>query len=217
MVDIHTQEQQLKELLQKRLAELPVAVQNAIKSVDVPTRLQTLSKTHQLHVDQWQILENEVMLTILGFQPADELAGNIQKQVGLPADIVQTLTDDIGRVIFNPIREELERELGHPQAKEEELSDMEKMQQEALSAVSSEERGTSATQVATPEVSRVPLDTSEAPKPPAPTPAPTPGTPPAPPPTEKAVRAPASGAYVPGETSAARADVHDDPYRVPPA
>ena len=44
-----------------------------------------------------------------------------------------------------------------------------------------------------------------------------PATPPSPPPGEKAVRMPASGAYKPGEASTARKDIHDDPYREPPA
>jgi hypothetical protein len=201
MTSPNIQEQELQKLLATRLAELPGPVQKAITSIDVPEKLRELSTKQKLHVDQWQTLENEVMLTILGFQPAEDLGKNIQNNVGISETDASAMTETIAATIFNPIREQLERELGHPQAKDEKLSEVDQLRADVLTT--ERIQGTGTVQPATAPTSIAP--------------AAIPGTPPVAKSVEKAVRAPASGAYKPGETSAARADVHDDPYREPPA
>jgi hypothetical protein len=110
------QDKELQELFQKRLGELPQVVQNAIRSADVQKRLRNLADTHKLHLDQWQVLENEVMLTVLGFQQIDSLEKNIKDQVGVSEEIARALTESANQLIFEPIRAELERGLEHPEA-----------------------------------------------------------------------------------------------------
>ena len=93
---------------------MPNVVQNAITSADVRERMRELADTHKLHLDQWETLENEVMMTLFGIVPVDELQANIQKEVGVPEEIAKELTENISKIVFEPIREELERELEHP-------------------------------------------------------------------------------------------------------
>ncbi len=176
----------LKQILDTQFAKLPKAVQRAITSADVEKEMRALAERHKLHLDQWQLLENEVFMAILGIKPAQEIVTNITKEVGVSQEVASEIVADITKIVFEPIREELERELGAPQAQEKEESDMDKLRQEVLANK------------------------------PAAAPVVAPGTPPAPPPTEKIPRAPASGAYVPGQTSVERANIVDDPYRVPP-
>ncbi|OGG58449.1 hypothetical protein A2853_02000 [Candidatus Kaiserbacteria bacterium RIFCSPHIGHO2_01_FULL_55_17] len=191
---------ELDKQLIARLKELPKVVRDAIESADIAQKLRELANTHKLHVDQWQKLENEVMLALLGFQPVEELPQNIKKEIGVTDETAAALAADISRVVFEPIRQELERELEHPEAKTEEVSGVETARSQIL-------------QDATPADPGAPP-----PAPPLPPPLPVqPATPPAPPQTEKAVRGPASGAYKSGEPSATRKDIHDDPYREPPA
>ncbi|MBI4080003.1 hypothetical protein HY414_02140 [Candidatus Kaiserbacteria bacterium] len=182
---------ELDKMLIERLKELPKVVRDAIESADVEQRLRDLANTHKLHVDQWQLLENEVMLTLLGFEDPEKLAENIQENVKLPQEIAAALAIDISRVVFEPIRQELERELEHPEAKEKQVSNVEAAREKIL---------------------------GESEKPTAPpVPSVAPATPPPAPPTEKALRGPTSGAYSAGEASSTRKDVRDDPYREPPA
>lgn len=181
-------EKELSEKIQARFKVLPKVVQDAITSADVQKRLRELAETHKLHIDQWQALENEVMFTLLGFQAAEELEGNIKDDVGVPDEVAKSLTVDISKIVFEPIRAELERQLEHPDAK--------------------------AAMVTNVEAARAQILTTEA-APAAPTVAP--ATPPAEPPATKAERAPISESYKAGETSAARKSVHDDPYREIPA
>lgn len=111
--------------LQERFALLPKVVQDAILSTDVSKRLRALASTHQLHIDQWEILEQEVQLTLLGIQPLEELAKNLENELHIPFDQAGPLAADISSAVFEPIRAELERQLEHPEAKEEERTTIE--------------------------------------------------------------------------------------------
>lgn len=214
-------ETDIQKLLKERFASLPKPVQDAISSEDNSKHLRELADNHKLHIDQWERLENEVMMALFGVTPIDELEGQIQKQVGVTADVAKGLTADISKIVFSPIREELERQLEHPEAKAAQVSGVEAARTAALAESASSIPASAATdptggsQTAT--GSSLPPATSTAPIiiPPV-TPA-APATPPPPAPTEKAVRAPVSESYHAGQPSSERASVHDDPYREPPA
>ena len=192
---------ELNTQLAERFKSLPKVVQDAITSADVQKHLRDLADTQKLHLDQWQLLENEVMLTLLGFQPTDKLKDNIKSEVGVSEEIAARLAGGISTIVFEPIRGELERLLEHPDAKAAEVSDVETAraqvigQESAVSLPPSEEQKTAAS-ISSPVA---------------------PGTPPAPLPTTTVKRAPVSGAYKAGEPSTVRASVDDDPYREPPA
>ncbi len=178
------QEQSVDQQLAEQFKGLPPVVQNAITSADVQKHLRDLANTHKLHLDQWQLLENEVMLTLLGIQPIENLEQNIKNEVGVPAEDAKALAEDISTIVFEPIREELERALNNPDAKAAAESDVEAARTQALAA----ERAAAVA----------------------------PATPPPPPPEQKAERAQISQAYASGESSTARKNIHDDPYRETP-
>jgi hypothetical protein len=177
-----------KKIIKERFGQLPKVVQDAITSADVEKRLRDLANTHKLHLDQWETLENQVMLTLLGIEHSDDLEKNIKSGVGVDEETAKSLTADISKIVFEPIREELERQLEHPDAKAAEVSGVEAARTQVLGGEM---------------------------KPAAP--AVLPATPPQPQPTERAVRAPISEAYKAGEPSTARKAIEDDPYREPPA
>jgi hypothetical protein len=187
-------QQQLKE----RFEKLPKSLQDAITSADIEQHLRGLSDKQKLHLDQWNKLENEVMLTLLGLERAEDLTDNIEKHVGVTRDIAITLSGDIMQTVFNPVRAELERSLEHPDAQAKSVSGIESVGAEALLQ-----------EAAAADTTAIPIKTPEAPAvaPIVPVPAA---------PEEKAVRAPAPETYKPGETSAARKSVVNDPYRESP-
>jgi hypothetical protein len=197
------EDKEYEQMIGERMAELPQPVQDAINSADVAKRLRDLATKHQLHLDQWDMLENEVRMTLLGVKDSGDLAKNIKEEVGVSPETATALADDISRVIFEPIREELERQLEHPDAQAKAETGVERVAAQALSSEEHQDEGTPA--------AAAPIPAS------VPAPAPAPLVPPPTPPETKAVRAPLSDAYKTGETSAARKDVHNDPYREPPA
>ena len=224
---------QLKELFD----QLPPPIQRAITSADVQKELRALATTHKLHLDQWEKMENEVLMALFGLKPIEDLEKNIQTELKVSNETAIELAGDISAIVFAPIRDELERELEHPEVKEKELSGVETARANVLQEAAPGDMSASAkTQpISTASSYQMPASSpsgssklearssvTPAPSPPATvqpvTTAPVqPATPPPPPPTEKAIRMPASGAYVPGTPSTARKDVHDDPYRESPA
>src|SRR3989344_3982919 len=207
-----TNDTDVQKELEMRFKELPQVVRDAIKSADVEQRLRALANTHKLHVDQWEKLENEVMLALLAFEPIEDLQTNIRTNVGVGDVTAAALAEDISKTIFEPIRQELERELEHPEAQAENVSGVETARTQELQAEGNRQKaiGNDALQQSSPVTPATP--------PPAPVPTPVvPATPPPAPPVVKAVRAPTSSAYHPGEPSAAPKNVHDDPYRESPA
>src|SRR3989338_2102106 len=109
-MDAETENPTIEEQLQERFLALPKSLQDAITSADIDKRLRELSEKQKLHLDQWQKLENEVMLTLMGLEEAENLEENIRKEVALPDEDASALATDIARTIFQPVREELERE-----------------------------------------------------------------------------------------------------------
>ncbi|MBI2030893.1 hypothetical protein HYT05_04695 [Candidatus Kaiserbacteria bacterium] len=122
-----------EEVMAERFKRLPPSVQSAITSADVEAHLRELAKTQQLHLDQWDLLENEVMLTLLGLAKTSELKQNIMKEVGVSDEVATVLARDIAEYVFKPIRDELERQLEHPEAQEAKVSDMDAMRTQVLS------------------------------------------------------------------------------------
>lgn len=197
------EDKEFQEAIKERFAQLPKVVREAITSADISKRLRELADTHKLHIDQWESLENEVQMTLLGIQPSDELAANIKKEVGVRDEVAESLAADISRVVFEPIRQELERQLEHPDAVAATTTGVEDMRTQILADESSV--------AATPTITPV-TPTSIIPATPAPTPV-IPATPPPPPPIEKVERAPTSPSYAPAVPSHERKTIDGDPYR----
>ncbi len=174
--------------IQEHFAQLPKVVQDAITSVDIEKRLREIADGYKLHLDQWNLLENQVMLTLMNLQRAQDLKANIEKGVGVDDAVAAALAADISRIVFDPVRGELERALEHPEAEAKEVSGVERMGAQSLAA-------------------REEMPSAHAPAPIAAIPAA---------PEKASVRAPISEAYKGGETSAARKDVASDPYRESP-
>lgn len=181
---------QLQAQLHERLEQLPQVVKAAIASSDIEGNLRKLADTHKLHLDQWQSFENEVMLAILGIQRVEDLEQNIKKEAGVNDDVARALSLDVNRIVFEPIRLQLERNLEHPDAQAAVVSGTEAARTQALDEAHAEAMSSA--------------------------PAVTPATPPAPTPDIRITRPTDASAYKPGEPSHVRTAVHDDPYREPP-
>jgi hypothetical protein len=189
-------EQDMSAQFAERFATLPKVVQDAITSADVQKHMRDLAEGHKLHVDQWQILENNVMLTLLGFQPVAELPTRLEKDLNVTAEVATELSQSISDIVFKPIRGEMERSLSHPTAVQQAMSDVDALRAETLDAEGSS--------VATVPAPNTPVE--------PPAPAVVPATPPAPAPEEKAVRAQIPQTYS-ASASHERKSIEGDPYR----
>jgi hypothetical protein len=189
------QKTHFEEIMTERFAKLPPSVQAAITSADVEAHLRELAKHQQLHLDQWDLLENEVMLTLLGLAKTSELKQNIVKEVGVSEEAATIIANDIAQYVFQPIREELERQLEHPEARAVEVSEMDAVRTQALS----DQDATNTPQTTTPQVIAPTIQTNT-----APTAALSDG---------KVALGAVSATYAPQTPSHERKTIEGDPYR----
>jgi hypothetical protein len=120
--------------IQEQFARLPKVVQDAITSADIEKHLRESADTYKLHLDQWALLENQVMLTLMGLQRAENLRENILKNVGTDEATAAALAAEISRIVFTPVCEEMERQLAHPDAQVKIASGMDAMRTQTLAA-----------------------------------------------------------------------------------
>lgn len=206
----------LKDLIREHYRQLPKVVQKAIASSDITKHLRDLAGTQKLHLDQWDALEHEVMLTLLGIQPIEELEKNIASEVEVTSEVAHELAENINKIVFEPVRQELERQLEHPEAQEKQYTGVEAARNQALADAKSDAGHTSSPAGEVRDPASAPSASGLATEPRSVSPAVQPATPPAPVPEVKVARPDDGSNYVPGVTSAQRATVHDDPYREPP-
>ncbi len=102
------QNNNLESLVNQRVNELPESVIDAIESIGLEKRLQNISKSHDLHLDKWGILESEIMLTILGITDPDNLVEEISEKLNIELLLSQTIVNEIAEQVFVPIREEMQ-------------------------------------------------------------------------------------------------------------
>lgn len=98
----------IEKKIQERFAALPESVKEAIDDASVEQKLRALASTYKLHLDQWVLLENEIMLTLLGIEDPEDMARNISKEVGIDDSTAKKLVADIALQIFKPIREQMQ-------------------------------------------------------------------------------------------------------------
>ena len=106
---------------EKYLNDLPEQVQTAIANANVQQKLRELAKNYKLHLDKWSLLENEIMLTLVGVKDAGGMPSNISRATGVDIATAQVMTDDIAIHIFRPIREALQREVEQKEERAKEI------------------------------------------------------------------------------------------------
>jgi len=100
-----------EQIIQDRFSELPEAVQNAVTDASVEEKLRALAEKYKLHLDQWVLLENEIMLTLLGLEDPEDMAKNVAKEVNIAEELAQEIVNDIAVQVFKPIREQMQGSL----------------------------------------------------------------------------------------------------------
>ena len=103
----------VKNMLRERFAELPEAVQRAVTDASVEKKLRALAAKYKLHLDQWVLLENEIMLTLLGLEAPENMVKNVAKEVHVDEALAQQIVNDIALQVFQPIRKQIQGELDH--------------------------------------------------------------------------------------------------------
>ena len=88
---------------------LPKDVQDALLTVDLRKKLQTITEKHQLHLDQAGALENETLFIMLGLEHPKDYIRNVSRELRIDAEAAKKIAMDMNEQIFRPIRESLKK------------------------------------------------------------------------------------------------------------
>jgi hypothetical protein len=114
-------DEQQKQMIRTAYAKLPEVLQEAITNADVKEKLRNLAKVHKLHLDKWSVLENEIMLALLGITKPKDLPYKIQKTVDVSFETAVEITDSVAKIVFNPIQDQVHATIGESQSVVEEV------------------------------------------------------------------------------------------------
>ena len=101
--------EEFERIIAERLAALPPDVKRAISDSRLDGQLLEVAQKNHLRVDESKVLENEVMLALLGVEPLSDFNSNFERHANLSPESAATVSDDVNRLIFAPIRESLKK------------------------------------------------------------------------------------------------------------
>ncbi|HVV15185.1 MAG TPA: hypothetical protein VHD55_02185 [Candidatus Paceibacterota bacterium] len=102
-------EQDTAKQIEERIAQLPVDVQEAVLASDFDEKVLAIGKSHNLHIDQSQLLGNEIYMVMLGMSDTADFVNSIEKEVRVSKEEAEKIATDVNAKILAPIRESLKR------------------------------------------------------------------------------------------------------------
>jgi len=102
-------DQDLQNIIHSHFNELPKKVQQLILSPQLAQNLKDTALHYSLSPEQGETFEAEVMVVLLGLDSPDNFSTNVEKHAGIDSYTVSQLVDTTERMLFEPIRLELEQ------------------------------------------------------------------------------------------------------------
>lgn len=98
----------IKTIFKEQFQKLPPELRKAVTANDLRTKLTALTLKYRLHIDKAGILENEVVLVLMGMEDPEAFVTNVRRELGVSDEDARSLARDVNDQIFHPIRESLE-------------------------------------------------------------------------------------------------------------
>jgi hypothetical protein len=95
-------------LIAEQKKNLPHELVEAIESVAWEHSVEEIGNKNSLSTEQIDSLEREVMLALYAFEPPENLASNIAREVDVPEEVAETLFNSIWEQIMEPIGQKVE-------------------------------------------------------------------------------------------------------------
>jgi hypothetical protein len=102
-------EQDTAAQIEKRLAELPEDVRNAVLSVEWEEKVRAIANKNALHIDQSGALGDTTLMAMLGFFSMADLSSHIAEGLNIPADKASAIATEVTNEVFMPIRDSLRK------------------------------------------------------------------------------------------------------------
>ena len=95
------------EKLAERYSAIPLDVRDAMLSVDVGQKLQGIGELHRFHLDQLDVLADEVSAVMLGLTHPNDFKDKIRSALSLSSEEADGLVREVDEEIFKPIKASL--------------------------------------------------------------------------------------------------------------
>jgi hypothetical protein len=102
-------EQESKTIIEDRVKKLPPEVRDVLASDELHKKIVGIGEKHHLHIDQIGVLEDEVVLVMMGLANPGDLAEELTKQSSLELPKAEEVVADVSQEIFLPIREAMKK------------------------------------------------------------------------------------------------------------
>lgn len=99
--------QEIEKLIQDQFQSLPESIQKVITESRWENKVRNLAKRYHLHIDQETDIENQTLLTMLGFEVPEDFVKNLIENANLHDDEAEVIAKEIDRDVFQMIREQL--------------------------------------------------------------------------------------------------------------
>ena len=94
----------INDIIQKKIIELPVNIQRAIKEFDWAKEVLHIAHDHQLQIDTIDTFRQETLLVITGLTQAADFGKNLVSHLHIPESLAEKLVMDANEHIFRPIQ-----------------------------------------------------------------------------------------------------------------
>lgn len=102
-------DEEMKKIIEERMAKLPSDLKSAISSIDLESAFSEITKRNRLLIDQAGILQNEILMTVLGIEPLANFVSNISRELSIPSEKALEIAKNTDELIFKNIRSYLQK------------------------------------------------------------------------------------------------------------
>lgn len=129
------QETKIQPEILERFKELPALVQKIITESGWEKTTRRIVEQNNLRIDQGAAIENEVMLTMFGFEKPENFRKNIIKEAELDSETADKIVSDIDQNVFGLIKDKLILETTEDDVDFEEINEKVESREEILSEI----------------------------------------------------------------------------------
>ncbi len=102
-------EQPIDAVLKEAYHQAPPYIQKYLIEGKLDTFMTALTSHFGLHADVAEKVENEILMTVLGMTPPNELPANLTNVAGVAPGLVDPIIGELNTAVFVPLRESLQK------------------------------------------------------------------------------------------------------------
>lgn len=113
------EEKNIKQMVEERLEEIPPQVKKAILESNWEEDVRRISEKYRLRIDQGNVLENQVLLLMLGLQSVDNFFEVLGETIENEDNKLENILDEVEANIVAKIRDVLQKDMSEEEASPE--------------------------------------------------------------------------------------------------